>query len=169
MNRNLVGSIYGWPAIKISFRYVNKHGHHMQFLFLVGQFLKQNSTLKPLGQINQHLVGIIYVIVSYILVSYNFSITIAYLISTSYCFIVVSFLHWRRNCLPFRSTWMYPWSLYVAQSLVFVVVLCRPLFSFLSRIFFNLNFFFLTIVLSVFFDFWLLKVSYSCRMIWIWL
>ena len=42
MNRNLVGSIYGRFSIKmlISSRSVNKHGHHRQFLFLIGRFLK---------------------------------------------------------------------------------------------------------------------------------
>jgi hypothetical protein len=38
MNQNLVGSIYGRFSIKmlISSRFVNKHGHHRQFLFLIG-------------------------------------------------------------------------------------------------------------------------------------
>jgi hypothetical protein len=42
MNQNLVGSIYGRFSIKmlISSRFVNKHGHHRQFLFLIGRFLK---------------------------------------------------------------------------------------------------------------------------------
>ena len=44
----------------ISFRSVKKHGRHMQFLFLIGQFLKQSSHLKPLGQMNHNLVGSIY-------------------------------------------------------------------------------------------------------------
>ena len=42
MNRNLVGRIYGIPLWKlhISSRFVNKHDHHRQFLFLIGRFLK---------------------------------------------------------------------------------------------------------------------------------
>jgi hypothetical protein len=41
MNRNLVGSIPGRSSIKtISSRFANKHGHHRQFLFLIGRFLK---------------------------------------------------------------------------------------------------------------------------------
>ena len=42
MNRNLVGSIYGRFSIKmlISSRSINKRGHHRQFLFLIGSFLK---------------------------------------------------------------------------------------------------------------------------------
>ena len=36
MNRNLVGSIYG--RLLISSRSANKHGHHRQFLCLIGQF-----------------------------------------------------------------------------------------------------------------------------------
>jgi hypothetical protein len=44
----------------ISSRSVNKHGHHRQFLFLIGWFLKKSSPLKPLGQMNQNLVGCIY-------------------------------------------------------------------------------------------------------------
>ena len=39
---------------------VNKHGHHRQFLFLIGWFLKKNSPLKPLCQMNRNLVGCIY-------------------------------------------------------------------------------------------------------------
>ena len=40
MNQNLIGSIYGSSSIKIaiSSRSVNKHGHHRQFLFLIGRF-----------------------------------------------------------------------------------------------------------------------------------
>jgi hypothetical protein len=47
MNWNLVGSIYGRSSIKmlISSRSVNKHGHHRQFLFLIGWFLKKNLLL----------------------------------------------------------------------------------------------------------------------------
>ena len=59
MNRNLVGSIYGRSSINIA-RSINKHGHHRQFLFLIGQFNKKSSPLKPLGQINQNFVGSIY-------------------------------------------------------------------------------------------------------------
>ena len=42
MNRSLVGSIYGSSSIKIAHfvRSANKHGHHRQFLFLIGGFLK---------------------------------------------------------------------------------------------------------------------------------
>ena len=42
MNWNLVGSIYGMSSMKmlISSRSVNKHGHHRQFLFLIGRYLK---------------------------------------------------------------------------------------------------------------------------------
>ena len=43
----------------ISSRSVNKHGHHRQFLFLIGWFLKKSS-LKPLCQMNRNLVGCIY-------------------------------------------------------------------------------------------------------------
>ena len=41
MYRNLVGSIYGISFIKllISLQSVDKHGHHRQFLFLIGWFL----------------------------------------------------------------------------------------------------------------------------------
>ena len=44
MKRNLVGSIYGKSSVirlLISSRSVNKHGHHRQFLFLIGWFLKK--------------------------------------------------------------------------------------------------------------------------------
>jgi hypothetical protein len=42
MNRNMVGSIYGRFSIKIAHfvPIINKHGHHRQLLFLIGQFLK---------------------------------------------------------------------------------------------------------------------------------
>jgi hypothetical protein len=36
---------------------VIKHGHHRQFLFLIGLSLKKSSPLKPLGQMNQNLGG----------------------------------------------------------------------------------------------------------------
>ena len=41
-HRNLVGSIYGMSSMKIAHfvRSVSKHGHHMQFLFLISRFLK---------------------------------------------------------------------------------------------------------------------------------
>ena len=39
MNRNLVGSILGWSSNLVPI--VNKHGHHRQFLFLIGCFLKK--------------------------------------------------------------------------------------------------------------------------------
>jgi hypothetical protein len=62
MNWNLVGSIYGMSSKKllISSRSVNKHGRHRPFLFLIGWFLKKSSPLKPLSQMNWHLVGSIY-------------------------------------------------------------------------------------------------------------
>ena len=41
----------------ISSRCVNKHGRYRQSLFLVGQFLKKSSPLKPLGQMNWNLIG----------------------------------------------------------------------------------------------------------------
>jgi hypothetical protein len=44
LNRNFVGSIYGWSSIKIThfvpIQLLNKHGHHRQFLFLIGWFKK---------------------------------------------------------------------------------------------------------------------------------
>jgi hypothetical protein len=43
----------------ISSRSVNKHGHHRQFLFLIGRYLK-NLLLKLPSQINRNLVGSIY-------------------------------------------------------------------------------------------------------------
>ena len=43
----------------ISSRSVSKHGHHMQFLFLIGRFLK-NFLLKLLSHMNRILVGSIY-------------------------------------------------------------------------------------------------------------
>ena len=54
MNRNLA-SMEGplWRLLILS-RSVNKHGHHRQFLFLIGWFLK------PLGQMNRNLIGSIY-------------------------------------------------------------------------------------------------------------
>ena len=46
----------------ISSRYINKHGRHRQFLFLIGRFLyKKSSPLKPFGQIKRNLVGSIHV------------------------------------------------------------------------------------------------------------
>ena len=44
----------------ISALFVNKHGSHWQFLFLIGRFLKKSSSLKPPGQINRNMVGSIY-------------------------------------------------------------------------------------------------------------
>jgi hypothetical protein len=43
MNRNLVASIYGRSSIKnVHFDSIrNKHGRHMQFLMLIGRFLKK--------------------------------------------------------------------------------------------------------------------------------
>ena len=43
--------------MRILFRSINKHGHHRQFLFLIGWFLKKSSPLKPLCQVNCNLVG----------------------------------------------------------------------------------------------------------------
>ena len=41
MNRNVLGSIYGRPSIKIvHFGSVNKHGQHRQFVLLIGRFIK---------------------------------------------------------------------------------------------------------------------------------
>ena len=47
MNRNLVESIYERSSIMmfISFRSVNKHCRHRQFLFLIDQFLSKNLLL----------------------------------------------------------------------------------------------------------------------------
>jgi hypothetical protein len=52
MNRNLVGSIYGRSSLKmlISSRSVIKHGHHRQFLFLIGWFLKNLLLCNRLGE-----------------------------------------------------------------------------------------------------------------------
>ena len=47
-------------TLLISFWFVNRHGHHRQFLFLIGWFLIKSSPLKPLSQINRNLVGSIY-------------------------------------------------------------------------------------------------------------
>ena len=44
----------------ISSQSVNKHGHHRQFLFLIGQYLKKSSHLKLPSQMNRNLVGSIY-------------------------------------------------------------------------------------------------------------
>jgi hypothetical protein len=54
MNGILVGSILERSSIKllIYFRSVNKHGHHRQFLFLIGWFIKKSSSLKPLDQMS---------------------------------------------------------------------------------------------------------------------
>jgi hypothetical protein len=41
--------------LPILFWSVNKHGHHRQFLFLIGRFLIKSSPLKPFGQMNQNL------------------------------------------------------------------------------------------------------------------
>jgi hypothetical protein len=43
----------------ISSRSVNKHGHHRQFLFLIGRYLKKSSLKLP-SQMNRNLVGSIY-------------------------------------------------------------------------------------------------------------
>jgi hypothetical protein len=39
---------------------VNKHGHHRQFLFLIGRYLKKSSPLKLPSQMNRNLEGNIY-------------------------------------------------------------------------------------------------------------
>ena len=44
----------------ISSRSINKHGHHRQFLFLIGRYLKKSSPLKLPSQMNRKLVGSIY-------------------------------------------------------------------------------------------------------------
>jgi hypothetical protein len=44
----------------ISSRSVNKHVHHRQFLFLIGQYLKKSSPLKLPSQMNRNLIGSIY-------------------------------------------------------------------------------------------------------------
>ena len=44
----------------ISARFLNKHGHHRQFLFRIGRFLKNLPSLKPLGQMNRNVAGSIY-------------------------------------------------------------------------------------------------------------
>ena len=45
-----------------SFRFdpLAKHGHHRQFLFLIGRFPKKYFALKPLGQIKWNFLGSIY-------------------------------------------------------------------------------------------------------------
>ena len=57
-------------VLLISSRSVNKLGHHSQFLFLIGRFLK-TSPLKPLGLMNRNLIGSIHG---------RFSIKIAYFV-----------------------------------------------------------------------------------------
>jgi hypothetical protein len=49
MNWNLVGSIYVGPLSRLHVWSwsVNKHGHHRQFLFLIGRFLKIFSSKTP--------------------------------------------------------------------------------------------------------------------------
>ena len=62
-NELKLGRKHLWKVfIKIALlsRSINKHGHHRQFLFLIGWFLKKSSPLKLLGQMNQNLVGNIY-------------------------------------------------------------------------------------------------------------
>jgi hypothetical protein len=61
MNRNVVGSVYGRPSIKIAhLGSVNKHGQHRQFVLPIGRFPKKSTTPKPLGQMNRNVVGSIY-------------------------------------------------------------------------------------------------------------
>ena len=61
MNRNLVACIYSMECpqwiLLISSWSVSKHGHHMQFLFLI---FKKSSPLKLLSHMNRNLVGSIY-------------------------------------------------------------------------------------------------------------
>jgi hypothetical protein len=62
MNRNLVGSIYGRSSIKIAhFVPICLHTWPPQAI-LVSDWLisKKSSPLKPLGQMNQNMVGSIY-------------------------------------------------------------------------------------------------------------
>jgi hypothetical protein len=47
-------------SLLISSRSVNKHGHHRQFLFLIGRYLKKSPPLKLPSQMNRNLVGSIY-------------------------------------------------------------------------------------------------------------
>jgi hypothetical protein len=58
MNRNVVGSIYGRPSIKIAhLGSVNKHGQHRQFVLLIGRFPKnlllRNRYLSSFGSFCQ--------------------------------------------------------------------------------------------------------------------
>jgi hypothetical protein len=55
----LAKQFHGRFAINIAHMFwsINKHGHHRQFLFLIGRFLKKSSPLKPLCQMNRNLVG----------------------------------------------------------------------------------------------------------------
>ena len=39
---------------------INKHGHHRQFSFLIGWFLKKYFPMKPLSQMNRNGIGSIY-------------------------------------------------------------------------------------------------------------
>jgi hypothetical protein len=59
----MAGIIYGMSSMKIAHfgRSVNKHGHHRQFLFLIGRYLRKTSLLKLLGQMEPNLAGSIYV------------------------------------------------------------------------------------------------------------
>jgi hypothetical protein len=63
MNQNLVGSIYGRSSIKIAhFAPISLQTSPLQAI-LVSDWLisKKSSTLKPLGQMNQNLIGSILV------------------------------------------------------------------------------------------------------------
>jgi hypothetical protein len=66
---------------------INKHGCHMQFLFLIGRFLK-SSPLKPHGQMNRNLVGSIYG---------RSSIKIAHFVPIRWLF--RNWPIWNKNCL----------------------------------------------------------------------
>ena len=62
MNRNLVGSIYGRSSIKIAhFVPICQQTWPPQAIIVSNLLIsKKSSPLKPLGQMNQHLVGIAY-------------------------------------------------------------------------------------------------------------
>jgi hypothetical protein len=57
-----LASIYGRSSIKLFIlsRFVNKHGHHRQLLFLIGRFLKKIFSSETTWPNEQNLVGSIY-------------------------------------------------------------------------------------------------------------
>ena len=62
-NKHKFGRKHLWKVLYKDAHFVSihhKHGHHRRVLFLIGWFLKKNSALKPLGQMNRNLVGSIY-------------------------------------------------------------------------------------------------------------